>query len=106
MAKVRYVEANGAEHVVDVAAGHSVMEGAVNNSIPGILADCGGSCACGTCRVYVDERWRSMVGCASELEEETLDVHNDAVPGRRLACQIKVTDDLDGLTVRMPAKQF
>jgi 2Fe-2S ferredoxin len=106
VAKIKYIEANGAEHIVDVAAGYSVMEGAVRHSIPGILGDCGGSCACGTCRVSVDEAWRSRVGSASELEEETLDIHNDPVPGRRLSCQIKVTEGLDGLTVRMPDKQF
>jgi 2Fe-2S ferredoxin len=105
MAKITYIEFNGAEHVVDVAPGMSVMQGAVKNGIRGILAECGGCCACGTCRVYVDEAWRHKTGVASEIEEATLDIREDPLPGKRLSCQIKVTDELDGLVVRMPQSQ-
>ena len=105
MAKITYIEFNGAEHVVDVAPGMSVMQGAVKNGIRGILAECGGCCACGTCRVYVEEAWRQKTGVASEIEEATLDIREDPLPGKRLSCQIKVTDELDGLVVRMPESQ-
>lgn len=105
MARITYIEANGAEHAVDVDTGLTVMEGARNNGIPGILADCGGNCACGTCRVYLEEPWRTNAGAASEMEEATIEAHEDALPGKRLSCQLKVTDDLDGLVVRMPESQ-
>jgi 2Fe-2S ferredoxin len=104
--KITYIEANGAEHAVDVPVGWSVMEGAVKNGIPGILADCGGSCACGTCRVYVPEEWRAKTGKSHDMEDATIEVHDDQTPGKRLGCQIKVSADLDGLVVRMPARQF
>ena len=82
------------------------MQGAVYNGIPGILADCGGSCACGTCRVYVDEAWREKTGIAAEVEEATLDMRDDPRPGKRLSCQINVTEALGGLIVHMPESQF
>jgi 2Fe-2S ferredoxin len=106
MARITYIEACGMEHAVDVEAGLSVMEGARNNAVPGILADCGGACACGTCRVYVDETWRERTGEPAEIEEATLDAQDDPGRGKRLSCQIMVTDALDGLIVRMPASQF
>lgn len=106
MAKITYIEASGQEHVVDVEPGLSVMEGARNNDVPGILADCGGTCACGTCRVYVVEAWRARVGEPSEIEQATLEGYDDTVPGRRLSCQITVTESLEGLVVHMPETQF
>jgi len=104
--RITYIEANGTEHVVDVEPDSSVMRGAVKNGIPGIVAECGGNCACGTCRVYVDESWRGIVGEASEIEEATMEIREDPAPGKRLSCQIKVTDALDGLIVRMPESQW
>jgi len=106
MAKITYIEAGGAQHLVEVPAGQSVMQGAVSNRIPGIVAECGGNCACGTCRVYVDEAWRNQTGEASELEEATMDSCYDPRAGKRLSCQIQVTAELDGLIVRMPESQF
>lgn len=106
MAKITYIEASGSTYVVDVAPGLSVMEGARNNEIPGILADCGGSCACGTCRVYLGEAWRAKIDEPSEIEEATLEAHEEPKPGMRLSCQLLVTDALDGLVVNMPASQF
>jgi 2Fe-2S ferredoxin len=107
VAKITYIEANGAEHVVEVEPGLSVMQGAVRNGIPGIVAECGGNCACGTCRVYIDdEAWRRKTGEASDLEEATMEIREDPAAGKRLSCQIKVTADLDGLVVRMPESQF
>ena len=105
MAKITYVEFSGAEHVLDVKPGLSVMEGAVKNNVPGIDADCGGACACATCHVYVDEAWRETTGEPSAMEESMLDFAENVEPTSRLSCQIKVTDALDGLVVRMPESQ-
>ena len=105
MAKITYVEHNGTEHAIDVKNGLSVMEGAVKNNIPGIDADCGGACACATCHVYVDESWLAKTGERSAMEESMLDFAEGVEPNSRLSCQIKVTDDLDGLRVTMPESQ-
>ena len=105
MAKITYIEANGSQHVVDVQPGYSVMEGAVKNNVPGILADCGGACACATCRVYVDPAWQEKTGVPAELEQSMLEFQDDRDPSLRLSCQIKVTEALDGLVVRMPESQ-
>lgn len=82
------------------------MEAAKKNDIPGIEAECGGACACATCHVYVDEAWTGKVGKAEEMEEDMLDFAFDVRPESRLCCQIKVSDELDGLVVKVPAKQF
>ena len=105
MAKITYIEHDGAEHVIDVKPGQSVMEGAVKHNIPGIDADCGGACACATCHVYVDPAWLSKTGEKSSMEESMLDFAESVEPNSRLSCQIKVTDELDGLVVRMPESQ-
>ena len=105
MAKVTYIEFNGAEHVVDVKPGMTVMEGAVKNNVPGIDADCGGACACATCHVYVDQAWREATGKPSAMEESMLDFADNVEPNSRLSCQIQVSDALDGLVVRMPESQ-
>jgi len=105
MAKITYIEHDGTEHVIDVKTGLTVMEGAVKNNIPGIDADCGGACACATCHVYVDEAWTAKTGAKSAMEESMLDFAEGVEPNSRLSCQIKVTDDLDGLVVRMPESQ-
>ena len=105
MAKITYIEHDGTEHTVDVKTGLSVMEGAIKNNIPGIDADCGGACACATCHVYVDEAFASKTGEKSAMEESMLDFAENVEPSSRLSCQIKVTDDLEGLTVRMPESQ-
>ena len=105
MPKITYIEHNGSEHVIDVKSGLSVMEGAVKNNIPGIDADCGGACACATCHVYVDAAWVDKTGAKSAMEESMLDFAENVEPTSRLSCQIKVTDQLDGLVVRMPESQ-
>ena len=105
MTKITYIEHDGTAHVIDVKNGLSVMEGAVKNNVPGIDADCGGACACATCHVYVDEEWRRRTGSASEMEISMLDFAENVQPHSRLSCQIKVADDLAGLTVRMPESQ-
>ena len=107
MAKITYIEHNGTEHVVEVANGLTVMEGARDNNIPGIEADCGGACACSTCHVYVDPAWVDKIPAKEDMEEDMLDFAYEPDPARsRLTCQLKVTDALDGLVVQMPEKQI
>jgi 2Fe-2S ferredoxin len=105
MPKITYIQFDGAEQTVEVRKGLSVMEGAIKNNVPGIDADCGGACACATCHVYVDEAWREKTGTASAMEESMLDFAQNVAPNSRLSCQIRVTDDLDGLIVRLPEEQ-
>lgn len=105
MAKITYIEFGGQEHVVDVADGMTVMEGARDNAVPGIDADCGGACACSTCHVYVDPAWFAKLPAVEPMEEDMLDFAYERQETSRLSCQIKVTADLDGLVVRMPEKQ-
>ncbi len=105
MAKITYIEFSGTKHVVDATPGMTVMEGAKQNGIPGIEADCGGACSCGTCHVYVDPAWMPKVGPRNPLEDATIDFAFDVESNSRLACQIPVTEDLDGLVVRMPKSQ-
>ena len=106
MAKITYVEFGGKERVVDVANGLTVMEGARDNNIPGIEADCGGACACSTCHVYVDPAWVGKIPAKEGMEEDMLDFAYEPKENSRLTCQIRVTADMEGLVVRMPEKQI
>jgi ferredoxin, 2Fe-2S len=106
MSKVTYIDAGGKQHVVDVRPGLSLMEGAVQNGVPGIPATCGGACACATCHIYIDEAWRSRTGARNDLEESMLEMADDVQPNSRLACQIEMTDELDGLVVHVPDNDF
>jgi 2Fe-2S ferredoxin len=107
MAKITYVEHNGTEHTVEVANGMTVMEGARDNNIPGIEGDCGGASACSTCHVYVDPAWVEKIPAKDDMEEDMLDFAFEPNPATsRLTCQIKVTDAMDGLVVKMPEKQI
>lgn len=105
MAKITYIEHNGTEHAVDVKTGFSVMEGAVRHNVPGIDAECGGACSCATCHVFVDEGWLAKTGERTAMEETILDFAEGVEPNSRLSCQIKVSDALDGLILRMPESQ-
>ena len=106
MPKIKYIEHNGKEHVVDVPEGWSVMEGAVKNLIPGIDADCGGACACATCHVMVkDDAFLAKLPPKTDMEETMLDFAPEVTPTSRLSCQLKVTPALEGLIVRMPQSQ-
>lgn len=105
MPKIKFIEPNGKERVVEVPLGWSIMEGAVKNLVPGIDADCGGACACATCHVYVDPAWAEKLPAKSDMEETMLDFAQDLESNSRLSCQIKVTAELDGLTVRTPKTQ-
>jgi len=107
MAKITYIEFNGTEHVVDVKPGMTVMEGARDNGVPGIDADCGGACACSTCHVYVDEAWVEKLPPKDMMEADMLDFAWQPDPVKsRLTCQIKVSDAIDGLVVHIPEKQI
>jgi ferredoxin, 2Fe-2S len=107
MPKITYIEYGGTQHIVEVSTGLTVMQGARDNGIPGIKADCGGACACSTCHVYVDPAWVDILPARERIEEDMLDFAYEADPIRsRLTCQIKVTDALDGLVVQMPEKQI
>ncbi len=105
MAKITYIEHRNTKHVVEVPNNMSVMEGAVQNDISGIDADCGGSMACATCHVYVDEKWFNKLEKKEEGEEDMLDMAYQPNKFSRLSCQLLVSDELDGLIVRMPSKQ-
>ena len=105
MVKITYIEHNGTSHTVEVPNGLSVMEGAVQNNIPGIDADCGGSCACATCHVYVDEKWFHKIPKKDISEEDMIDMAFEPKKFSRLTCQITATDELNGLVVKMPSKQ-
>jgi len=105
MTKITYIEHNGKSHTQEVLNGLSVMEGAVQNNIPGIDADCGGSCACATCHIYVDEKWYDKLPNKESAEEDMLDMAYEPNKFSRLACQITVSDRLEGLVVKIPSKQ-
>ena len=105
MPKITYIEHSGKSHVVEVPNELSVMEGAVQNNIPGITADCGGACACATCHVYVDEKWFDKLKKKDEAEQDMLDMAFEPNKFSRLSCQISVSDELDGLAVKIPSKQ-
>ena len=105
MAKITFTDSTGNARTVNAELGSTVMETALRNNIPGIEAECGGACACATCHVYVDEAWREKVGGPSPMEEDMLDFGYEVRPSSRLSCQIKVTEELDGLVVSTPDKQ-
>lgn len=106
MAKITFVQPDGTSQTVEAEPGITVMEAAKLNDIAGIEAECGGACACATCHVYVDPEWVEKTGTPTDIEEDMLDFAFDVRKESRLSCQIKVTPELDGLTVRVPAKQF
>ena len=105
MPKITYIEHNGKSHTTEVPKELSVMEGALQNNIPGIDADCGGACACATCHVYVDEKWFDKLQKKDDAEQDMLDMAFEPKKNSRLACQITATDELDGLVVKVPSKQ-
>ncbi|RIK97116.1 MAG: 2Fe-2S ferredoxin [Proteobacteria bacterium] len=105
MVQINFVDHKGETRTVDADVGSTVMEAAIRNAIPGIEAECGGACACATCHVYVDEAWREKVGDPTPMEEDMLDFGYDVRPSSRLSCQIKIVEELDGLTVMTPERQ-
>jgi 2Fe-2S ferredoxin len=105
MPRITYISHLGAPRTVDVAPGSSVMEGAIQNNVPGIVAECGGACSCATCHVYVAQEWRDRVGPQGPMEAAILEYAAGVAPNSRLSCQIRVTDSLDGLVVTVPETQ-
>jgi 2Fe-2S ferredoxin len=104
--KVTFIENSGTSRTVDATSGSSLMQAALDNSVPGIDADCSGSCACGTCHVMVDADWAQAVGNPGDMEEAMLSMRPDRSAHSRLACQIVVGEALDGLVVRLPEHQM
>jgi 2Fe-2S ferredoxin len=105
MTKITYQDDQGNSKTIDVENGLTVMEGAIQNDIPGIDADCGGSMACATCHVYVEEKWLNKIPKAEEAEIDMIDMAYDPKKNSRLSCQLIITDELDGLKVTTPAQQ-
>ena len=105
MPKIIYVDSNGNSKTIDVANGLSVMEGAIQNNIPGIDADCGGGMACATCHVYVKEEWLNKLDKIEDAEQDMIDMAFEPKKNSRLSCQLIVSDKLDGLIVTTPSKQ-
>jgi len=105
MPKITFIEHDGTVHTVEAEIGSTVMETAQRNNVASIVAECGGSCTCATCLVHVDEKWSETVGKPSAEEEDMLDFAFEVKPTSRLSCQIKVTQELDGLIVHTPAYQ-
>ena len=106
MAAITYIEHDGTEHRVEVESGSSVMQGAVDNLIEGIVGECGGCCSCATCHCFVDESWVDRAGPANDMEKEMIEFAVNPSSNSRLGCQISVTDELDGLIVHLPESQY
>ena len=105
MPKIKFIDQKGVSKIIDVENGLTVMEGAVQNNIPGIDADCGGSMACATCHVYVEDSWFNKISKAEDAENDMIDMAYNPKKNSRLSCQIIVSDELDGLVVTTPEKQ-
>ncbi len=107
MAKIKFIEHNGTEHDVEADSGLSIMQAAVNNGIPGIVAECGGACSCATCHVQLDADWYGKTEAPSDMENEMLEFAMGYVENSsRLSCQVKISDELDGIVVRTPESQY
>ncbi len=105
MTKIIFIGANGERNEVDAENGATIMEVAIKNSIPGIIGECGGACTCATCHVYIDKDWLEKAGDPSVCEEDMLDFAFDVRDESRLSCQIKISDELDGIIVHVPERQ-
>tara|TARA_R110001592_G_C13187889_1_gene751915 strand:+ start:9620 stop:9940 length:321 start_codon:yes stop_codon:yes gene_type:complete len=106
MPKITLIEYNGQEHTIEAETGKSLMQNALDNMVPGIDADCGGACACGTCHCFIEETWTETTGEATPMEEAMLGMRPDRADTSRLSCQVEVTDDMNGMVVRLPEYQM
>lgn len=106
MPKIIFTDFEGAQQTVEAVVDESLMEAALSNDVAGIDADCGGACACATCHVYIGEQWLDQVGTADDLEKDMLSVTEDVRENSRLSCQVKITDEMDGLVVTTPESQY
>ena len=106
MANMTFIEHDGTEHSTEIEEGKSLMQLAMDNGIPGVDADCGGECACGTCHVIVEPQWIAMTGPVSADEQQMLDMTPEQADTSRLSCQIKMSREMDGMCVRLPEFQM
>ena len=106
MPTITMIEFNGQQHVIEAETGKTLMQNALDNLVPGIDADCGGACACGTCHCFVEQDWQEATGSSDPMEESMLGMRPDRESGSRLSCQIDVSDDMDGLVVHLPEYQM
>ena len=106
MPRIIYQTRDGTRHEVEVETGYSVMEGAINNNIDGIVAECGGACACATCHSYIDEAWVDKLTAMDDMEDSMLDAAFERKSNSRLTCQIEVSDELDGLVVHVAENEY
>ena len=106
MGSITFIEHDGTEHVAEIEEGKSLMQAALDNGVPGIDADCGGSCACGTCHVIVDSPWFNNTGSATEVELQMLDLTPEREATSRLSCQVELSESMDGMVVRLPEFQM
>ena len=106
MPRIIYITKDGKRHDVEVENGYSVMEGAINHNIDGIVAECGGACACATCHSYVDEAWLERLAPMDDMEDSMLDAAFERQDNSRLTCQIEVNDELDGLVVQVADNEY
>jgi len=107
MARIKFIEHNGTEHEIEADTGLSIMQAAINNDVPGIVAECGGACSCATCHVHLDPEWYKKLEGPSDMENEMLEFAMGFIEdSSRLSCQIKISDELDGIVVRTPESQY
>ena len=106
MVRITFIEPDGRAIAVEAREGQTVMEAATKGGVDGIVAECGGNCVCGTCRIYPEAQWQDKLGAVSEIEADMLEFKDDREPGVRLACRIAVHEGLNGMTVRLPSSQF
>jgi 2Fe-2S ferredoxin len=106
MPEITLIEYSGQDHIIDAEIGKSLMQNALDNLVPGIDADCGGACACGTCHCFVQDEWGETTGEADAMEEAMLGMRPDRAENSRLSCQIEVTENMDGMVVRLPEFQM
>ena len=106
MPSITLIEFNGQDHKIEAETGKSLMQNAIDNAVPGIDADCGGACACGTCHCFIGADWQGLTGEADAMEEAMLGMRPDRTESSRLSCQIQVTEDMDGMVVQLPEFQM
>lgn len=106
MVSITFIDNSNTAHTVEVSPGLTVMQGALDHAVEGIVGECGGSCSCGTCHCYIDESWQQKIGPMTELERSTLECAIDIRPTSRLSCQLTITPELDGMVVHLPESQL
>lgn len=106
MVMIRFVDSVGSEYSIEAEVGSSLMQAAIDNGVPGIMADCGGSCTCATCHCYVSEKYAPIVGEMGDMEDAMLEAAIDRKDTSRLSCQILVSEDMEGIEIELPASQY